>query len=157
MSSPSQRVAILYPGDLAARQAATTDNNRFAAIFRALAGVGLSAEPAVYNDDFVNDVKLQLTRVNAVLVWVNPIEGGRDRSILDAMLRDVAARGVFVSAHPDIILKMGTKQVLYDTRNIGWGCDTHVYRSIDELRNQLPEKLSRGEIRVLKQYRGNGG
>ena len=66
-------------------------------------------------------------------------------------------RGVFVSAHPDIILKMGTKQVLNDTRDIGWGCDTHVYRSMDEMRRQLPERLERGEIRVLKQYRGNGG
>jgi hypothetical protein len=157
MNSPSPRVAIVYPGDRAARESATPDNNRFAAIFRALADLGLSAEPAIYQDDYVDEVKLQLTHVNAVLVWVNPIEGGRDRSVLDAMLRDIAARGIFVSAHPDIILKMGTKQVLYDTRDIGWGCDTHVYRSMDQLRGQLPTRLENGEIRVLKQYRGNGG
>ena len=157
MNSPARRVAILYPGDRAARLGATAENNRFAPIFKAMSEIGLAPEPAVYHDELVDEVKSQLLRVDGILVWVNPIEGGRDRSILDAMLRDVAARGVFVSAHPDVILKMGTKQVLYDTRNIGWGCDTHVYRSMDEMRSQLSERLARGEIRVLKQYRGNGG
>ena len=153
----TRSVAILFPGDRVARQNTTADNNRFTSIFHALSKLGLSAEPAVYNDDLMEEVKSHLINVDAVLVWVNPIEGACDRSILDAMLRDIAARGVFVSAHPGIILKMGTKEVLYDTRNIGWGCDTHVYRSMDELRRQLPEKLARGEVRVLKQYRGNGG
>jgi hypothetical protein len=157
MSSSKIRVAILYPGDRAVRQNATADNNRFASIFRALTDLGLAPEPAVYNDDFAEEVRAQLESVSAVLVWVNPIEGGHDRSILDAMLRDISARKVVVSAHPDIILKIGTKQVLYDTRNIGWGCDTHVYRSLNELRQQLALKLESGEVRVLKQYRGNGG
>lgn len=157
MSSQIPRVAIVYPGDATARKAATADNNRFASIFRALAELGLAAEPAVYHDELVDEVKQQLAGMQGVLVWVNPIEGGRDRSVLDALLRETAARGIFVSAHPDVILKMGTKQVLYDTRNIGWGCDTHVYRTIEELRNGLPHKLLKGEVRVLKQYRGNGG
>jgi len=52
-----------------------------------------------------------------VLVWVNPIEQGLDRSRLDPLLRDVAATGVFVSAHPDVILRMGTKEVLVDPLN----------------------------------------
>src|SRR5262249_31723511 len=142
------RVALVYPGDRAARQAATAENNRFAPVFRALETLGLSAEPAVYHDDMVDEVRAQLSRVNAVLVWVNPIEGGRDRSVLDALLRDIAGRGILVSAHPDIILKMGTKQVLFDTRAIGWGSDVHVYGSLDELRSQLAERLARGEIRV---------
>jgi hypothetical protein len=152
-----RRIAILYPGDRAAQQVATSDNNRFAAIFRALAELGLLAESAVYSDTMVSEVKQQLTNVNAVLVWVNPLEGCGNRTVLDTMLREIASCGKVVSAHPDVILKMGTKQVLYDTRSIGWGCDTHVYRSIDELRSQLPLRLMRGEVRVLKQYRGNGG
>jgi hypothetical protein len=40
------------------------------------------------------------------------------------MLRDLAARGVWVSAHPDVILKMGVEDVLYRTRHLGWGTDT---------------------------------
>jgi hypothetical protein len=114
-------------------------------------------EPAVYHDDFCDEVRRQLVQFHGVLVWVNPIEGGRDRSVLDAMLREVAASGVFVSAHPDIILKLGTKEVLYRTRDIGWGCDTHLYRNMDELRRGLLLRLAAGEIRVVKQYRGNGG
>jgi hypothetical protein len=88
---------------------------------------------------------------------MNPIQDGRDRLKLDAMLRDVSAQGVFVSAHPDIILKMGTKEVVYRTRELGWGCDTHLYRSMEEMRGMLPGRLTSGNVRVLKQYRGNGG
>lgn len=156
-SSRSPRVALVYPGDRDARNNAAPENSRFLKVFQALEQVGLSAEPAVYHDDFCDEVRRQLLNVDAVLVWVNPIEGGRDRSILDAMLRDVAASGVFVSAHPDVILTLGTKEVLYRTRDMGWGCDTQLYSSINEMRRKLPDRLSRGEARVLKQYRGNGG
>ena len=34
------------------------------------------------------------------------------------MLREVATAGVWVSAHPDVILKMGVKSVLYRTREL---------------------------------------
>jgi hypothetical protein len=47
--------------------------------------------------------------------------------------------------------------VVYRTRSIGWGCDTYLYSSIDDLRRKLPVRLAAGEARVLKQYRGNGG
>jgi hypothetical protein len=30
-------------------------------------------------------------------------------------------KGVWVSAHPDVILKMGVKEVLHRTRHLGWG------------------------------------
>lgn len=151
------RVAILYPGDLEARRNATPENNRFSQIFRALGELGMHVEPAVYRDDFCDQVRQQLLNVDGVLVWVNPVEGGRDRSMLDAMLREVAAAGVFVSTHPDVIVKMGTKEVLYRTRDMGWGCETYFYRSIEAFRRELPLRLASGEARVLKQFRGNGG
>jgi hypothetical protein len=151
------RIAILYPGDYQARQTATVDNNRFALLFRALADLGVDAEPAVYHPEFWQEVYQQLTHVDGVLVWVNPIQDGHDRTILDSMLREIAGTGVFVSAHPDVILKIGTKEVLYQTRHIGWGCDTHLYNSLEQLRQELPMRLAAGEARVLKQYRGNGG
>ena len=34
---------------------------------------------------------------------------------MNDMLRDIASRGVFVSAHPDVIDRMGTKLVLHRT------------------------------------------
>jgi hypothetical protein len=151
------RIAILYPGDYRDRINATAENNRFADLFRAFAAKGIRVEPAVYHDDFCAEVRDQLMQVDAVLVWVNPIQGGRNRSILDPMLREVAAAGIFVSAHPDIILKLGTKEVLYRTRNIGWGCDTHLYTSMEQMLQELPARLASGKARVLKQHRGNGG
>ena len=151
------RIAILYPGDREARQRATPRERRFSKVLDALAALGARAEAVEYHDDFCDEVRNQLLDVDAVLVWVNPVENGRDRSELDAMLREVAATGVFVSAHPDIILKLGTKEVLFRTREIGWGCDTHLYCSMEQLRQELPARLAAGEARVLKQYRGNGG
>jgi hypothetical protein len=156
-SERTGRVAIVYPGDREVRQNATPDNNRFASLFQAFAESGLQAEPAVYHDDFCDEVRQQLLHVDAALVWVNPIEDGRDRARLDAMLRDVASASVFVSTHPDIILKLGTKEVLYETRDMAWGCDTHLYRSLDQMRYELPGRLVNGKARVLKQYRGHSG
>ncbi|MGA7992760.1 MAG: Cj0069 family protein [Thermoanaerobaculia bacterium] len=152
-----KRVAILYPGRHEARRDETLGNGRFADLFTALTAFGFHVEPAVYHDDFCEEVREQLKQVDGVLVWVNPIEGGRDRSVLDSMLRDVAAAGTFVSAHPDVILKLGTKEVLYRTRDIGWGCDTHLYGNMIQMRRELPVRLASGKARVLKQYRGNGG
>jgi hypothetical protein len=142
------RIAILYPGDYEARQAARADNNRFAQVFHALSELGADAEPAVYHPHFWQEVRDQLLQVDGVLVWVNPIQDGHDRTILDAMLLEVAATGVFVSAHPDIIQKMGTKEVLYRTRHLGWGCDTHLYCSLDELQQALPVRLAASGARA---------
>jgi len=151
------RVAILYPGDQETRRNATPDNNRFADLFSAFANAGIHAEPAVYHDEFCEEVRQQLLHCDGVIVWINPITEGRDRSVLNAMLRDIAHAGIFVSTHPDIIRKLGTKEVLYHTRNVGWGCDTHLYTSLEQLREELPLRLATGMARVLKQYHGNGG
>jgi hypothetical protein len=148
------RIAILSPRE---RDAQPPQNTRFAKVYEALNAHGMHVEPALYHDDVCAAVRSQLMRVDGVLVWFNPDEGGRDRSMLDAMLRDVASAGVFVSAHPDVILKLGTKEVLYQTRDFGWGCDTRIYRSLEQLRAELPASLGSGVARVLKQYRGSSG
>jgi hypothetical protein len=89
-------------------------------MFTAFSDLGLSAEPVVYSDDAVDAVREQLFRLDGVLVWVNPIERGLDRSKLDALLREAADAGTLVSAHPDVILPMATKQVLVDTASMTW-------------------------------------
>src|SRR5215468_12556029 len=127
MSKPAARlgrIAILSRGDEATRRSASPETSRFKAVFMALAEVGVDAEPVVYEDDVLDAVRAQLATLDGVLVWVNPIHDGRNRANLDALLREVAARGVWVSAHPDVILKMGTKEVLHRTRMMNWGCDT---------------------------------
>jgi hypothetical protein len=150
------RVAILWRGDEAARRGVKPETSRFKAVFAALADVGVDAEPVVYEDDVRDAVRAQLATLDGVLVWVNPIHEGRNRANLDALLREVAARGVWVSAHPDVILKMGTKEVLYTTRTMSWGCDTALYRTAEAMRAELPERLAAG-ARVIKRNRGNGG
>ena len=90
-TAPLGHIAILWRGDEAARRSATADNSRFKAVFAALADVGVNAEPVVYEDDVLDAVRAQLTAVDGVLVWVNPIHEGCNRAILDALLREVAA------------------------------------------------------------------
>ena len=150
------RVAILWRGDEENRRSTTKDNSRFRAIFAALADEGVGAEPVVYEDDVLDAVGAHLAAFDGVLVWVNPIHEGRNRANLDALLREVAARGVWVSAHPDVILKMGTKEVLHRTRTMSWGCDTALYRTVEAMRAELPARLAAGP-RVIKRNRGNGG
>jgi hypothetical protein len=150
-------VAVLYRGDREVRRNATPANNRFYRIFEELAALGIHAEPAAFDEDFAGDVREQLLKVDGVLVWVDPIHDGKDRSVLDALLRDVAARGPRVSAHPDVILKMGVKEVLYRTRHLGWGTDTRLYRTAEEFRIDFPSVLGSTGPRVVKQNRGNGG
>jgi hypothetical protein len=157
MASMQYRVAALFPAEATARRSVRIEDTRFAGVAAALRGAGIEVEGAPYADEAVEDVRTQLRGVDGVLVWVNPIEQGRDRSVLDALLEDVAAEGVFVSAHPEVIRKMGTKEVLYRTRSMGWGCDTRLYPSVQALREELPRSLAAGQPRVLKQERGNGG
>ena len=155
--SPSlYSVAILSRGDAAARRDATPQNSRFAQIFEALAALGIEARPAIYDEGFAEEIREQLLAVDGVLVWVNPIQDGRSRDGLDALLRDVAERGVWVSAHPDVIFKMGTKEVLYRTRSMGWGSDTALYQTAEAMRAEMPARLATGP-RVIKRNRGNGG
>lgn len=150
------RIAVVLRGDRsdALAPSATT---RLQPVFDALNEVGLAGEYAIYSDDTIDEVRTQLVNVDGVLVWVDPVTRSEDRTRLDAMLREVAREGVWVSAHPDTIMKMGTKEVLYRTRELGWGSETYLYRTIGELRAHFPERLGGGSARVLKQFRGNGG
>jgi len=152
-----KKIAVVWRGDRQARAAATPANNRFHRVFEALASAGIQAEPAVYAEEMEDEVRAQLSQADGVLVWVDPLSDGRNRAALDAMLRDVARRGVWVSAHPDVTLKMGVKEVLHRTKQLGWGTDTHLYRTPESFRKSFPPSLRSNGPRVLKQNRGNGG
>lgn len=156
MAPQAPRIALLYPGDREARDRADPSASRFAALFEAFAAAGVTAEPAVWHDDFADEVATQLRRVQCVLVWCNPIEGGRRRDRLDAVLRQAAASGVFVSAHPDAVMRLGTKDVLYATRDLAFGSDVHRVDTLAQLEDELPRRLQAG-ARVLKQHRGHSG
>jgi hypothetical protein len=153
--SPVAHIGLLWRGNPAAPPAPT--DTRLRRIFDEFATRGVQAEPVAYAEEAHEAVREQLLRTDGVLVWVDPIVGGRERTALDELLREVAGRGVFVSTHPDVIQKMGNKEVLYHTREMPWGTDTRLYRDMEELRGQLPALLRSSGARVLKQNRGSGG
>jgi hypothetical protein len=148
-------IAFVWFGDEATRQTATLENSRFAQTAKAFVQEGFTVRGVVYNDACADAVRQELLECQAVQVWVNPLAG--DRTILDAMLREVAAAGVQVNTHPDTILKLGTKEVLYQTHQMSWGADTQLHQSLEELAETLKTQLQSGQTRVLKQYRGNDG
>ena len=111
----------------------------------------------VFEDGAIDEVRDELLALDGVLVWVNPIQDGANRSNLDALLFEVASHGVWVSAHPTVILKLGTKDVLHSTRSVGWGDDIDLYRTPVEFRQRFPAWLVERGLAVLKQGRGNGG
>jgi hypothetical protein len=156
MTDRPLRVA-LWSGDREARRSVVPSSTRLAGIFAALNAVGIQAEPAVYADEMADEVREQILGLDGVLVWVDPIVNGRNRSVLDALLREVSARGAWVSTHPDVILKMGVKEVLHRTKHLGWGTDTQLYRDRRSLYEEFPPRLQSAGPRVLKQNRGNGG
>src|SRR5215472_14756310 len=139
------------------RASVTRDNNRLRAIFAALVEASVDAEPAVFNEEVADEFRTQLLKMDGVLVWVDPLSDGKTRTLLDPLLREVASKGVWVSAHPETILKMGTKEVLYRTKSLGWGTDTHLYRARADFAREFPARLAAAGPRVIKQNRGNGG
>src|SRR5689334_17644793 len=86
------RVGVLWRGDPHAE-----GEGRFGPTLAALRARGLRAEPVVFAEDAVDDVRARLLELDGVLVWVDPIMDGVDRTRLDALLREVALAGVWVS------------------------------------------------------------
>jgi hypothetical protein len=156
VSAAAGRVAIVFPGD-PANWHASAPSPRLAPVFTALAGLGLTAVPIPYAAARADEARGRLLAADAILAWVDPVSGDGDRTVLDAILRDAAAAGAWIGSHPDVIAKMGTKAVLYATRALGWGTDTHLYTTPAEFRRQFPARLAADGVRVLKPSRGNGG
>ena len=157
-NSETYKVAILWRGDAQARRAATPQNNRFHRVFEELAALGIRAEPAVYDEEFADDVREQLLSADGVLVWVDPIHQGRTRAVLDPLLRDVATRGPWVSAHPDVITQDGRQgsPAPHQTARLGRRHAPLPQRGRIRCRLSRLGSQSSGP-RVLKQNRGNGG
>jgi hypothetical protein len=89
-------LALLWRGDREARRDATPQNNRLSSVFEALAALGIHARKAASNRSGAEWE--QLLKLDGVIVWVNPISTGKDRTTLDAML-PTSPPGVWVSTH----------------------------------------------------------
>ena len=158
-------IALLGRFSSMERFAALADilNNDFKAI---------KVEPVEYTDVAVETVEKNLIEnFQYVICWVDPVSFNKngeeetralntDRSFvgLDQMLRRVSSKGVKVSTHPDIIERMGTKRVLYETRDQPWGLrTTNFFRTKEELRKNLGKSLITDKCRVIKMERGSSG
>ena len=133
----------MWRGDPSAPERPASHATRVVPLMAALRAEGVEPEPVVYFDDEVEEARRRLAQVDGVMVWINPLADGRDRARVDTLLREIADQGAWVSAHPATILTMGTKEVLFRTRHLGWGADTEL-------------QLVAGP-RVLKPLRGNDG
>jgi hypothetical protein len=130
---------------------------KYRALAESFVDYGISVETILYNDTLSDLYRENLKNLDALLVWVNPIEQGHDRKILDHLLSQLAYAGVFVSALPETIMKIGTKDVLYKTRALEFGSDVELYKTFEDFRERFPRTIEDDRTRVLKQFRGNGG
>ena len=153
MKPPS--IAILIYGEPGSKRKALTEE-KYCRLANQLLEEGVVVDSVLYHDSRAEKLALELAQYSAILVWVNPIEQETDRTVLDQLLRQLSDKGVVVSAHPETILKIGTKEILYDTRGEEFGGDVKCYRSFEDFRDQFFHS-NQEEFRILKQYRGNGG
>lgn len=151
------RLALMWRGDPKAPDRLASHATRVRPLMAALKDEGIEAEQVVYFDEDVAAARARLLACDGAIVWINPLADGRDRSQVDALLREVSAAGRWVSTHPDTIKAMGTKEVLWRTRQITWGSDTDIYDTHDAFGLRFPVKLSVAGTRVLKPMRGNDG
>lgn len=149
-------VAIMIFGDLNSNRNALAEE-KYIGLANAFVENGFQVDSVIYNDQLADSLIEKLGKYDAILVWVNPIEQGNSRKILDALLFKLSAKGCYVSAHPEVILKMGTKDILYKTREMEFGGDIKLYKSFEEFQERFFDPGRPAAIRILKQYRGNGG
>jgi hypothetical protein len=153
LSTSAPKIGLLWRDNASAEN----ERARLQPIFEALSGLHVDAVPVLYSEAVEDAVREELLHLDGVLVWVDPLAFGQTRARLDVLLREAVADGVWVSADPDVILLMGTKEVLFSTRHLGWGTDTDEYGTVGEFYDRFPRRLVTTGPRVLKQYRGNGG
>ncbi len=151
------RATVVWRGDPNRGSSYRGGGDRYQVIIESLSAHGVHAEPFVYLDSEVDRARDTLSSSDCVVVWADPIGVDGDRIVLDELLRQLAQRGVRVYTDPDTIQKMGTKDVLFDTRTMSWSSDVHRYDDVESFRRQFADQLRAGLPRVLKQHRGNGG
>lgn len=146
---------LLYGLDGTARDASKEDKYRLLA--EKMAERHWQVKTLTYHDSRRDALHEEARGCDAVLTWINPFEPQLDRAALDAFLRELDEAGVVVSAHPDTILRIGTKDVLVATQALSWSVDACAYPAVGDFGARFPAKVRREHARVLKQYRGHSG
>ena len=152
-------IALILYGDSNSNRNAFSDDN-FKGLAESLSESGFHVESVLYHYSKAKQLEKELERFTAVLSWVNPkerMERGSDNLNLDDILFNISKKGVYVSTHPEIILKIGTKRVLYSTHNMDWGGDIELYSDSEDFEKRFIKSLDKSSVRILKQYRGESG
>jgi hypothetical protein len=118
---------------------------------------GYTVESVLYHHSKHECLEKELAEFDVVMVWVDPIVQGIDRRPLDLLLADISKKGVYVSTHPDVIAKIGTKEVLYTTKDMDWGGDVKLYSNFNDFENQFLALMNDSSIRIIKKHRGSSG
>ncbi|MBZ0285777.1 MAG: Cj0069 family protein [Anaerolineae bacterium] len=153
----NKRIALLWYGETQDDNPIIGSRNRLEALYNALIERGYDVVSVPYTHERHDEAVAQLHDCAGIMVWVNPIENDQNRSRLDAALAELVAEGVYVSARPDVIPKMGAKAVLYHTRHMGWGTDVCLYQTYEQFAAEFPKGLLEKKIRILKQDRSHSG
>ncbi len=151
------RVALLWYAADGGAPGEVGRANRLAPLSNAMARQGFDPVPIPYSHATHDAAEGKLDGCSAVMTWVNPIEGGRDRSRLDELLHKLEQSGIVISASHEARRLLGTKAVVHTTRHMAWGTDTRLYTSHEELVDQFDDTLRNAGPRVLKQERGQSG
>lgn len=130
---------------------------RLGPIMEALTAAAVPCGVVEFDDEDPDTVRRELRDAAGVLVWADPLTDRGPRSALDALLARLAGEGAWVSAHPEVIDKIGTKDVLVTTAHLSWGSDAQAYPTPRDFRDQFPDRLRQAGTRVVKADRGNGG
>lgn len=118
---------------------------------------GFEAEVVFYDferqQEILNDV---LENACAYVSRINP-GNLKHESAYFSMLRQLCENGIIGMPHPDAMIGYGAKDALVKLTNTSLvPTDTYAYYSLQELFEQFPSSLAKGE-RVLKQNRGSTG
>jgi hypothetical protein len=148
-------IAIVIYGEPGSTKNALTEE-KYSKLTVGFIEEGFDVHSICYHNSLADPLSKELMKYAAILVWVNPIEQQGDRKRLDTLLKEVSAHGCFVSAHPDTILKIGTKEILYKVKDEEFGMNTMLYHSLNDFKEKFLNSIGDG-IKIVKQYRGNGG
>lgn len=121
--------------------------------------LGWGSLPIYYSDNTYQLVLSFLSQkfIQGVIVRINPGQvSGVTNSKWEKLVADISNRGVRVMTTPDVMKKMGAKDVLGKIGHLNCGLeDTKVYYTIQEWEQHFPKTLDR--TRVVKQNRGSSG
>jgi len=149
---------VLYGDDNSTRNALVDDG--FKGLADSLIEAGFKVESVLYHPSNAKKVQTRLEQFAGVMSWIEPkdrVAHGEDNLNFDEVLANLSQKGVLVSTHPEVIFKIGTKRVLYSTREMDWGGDVELYPNYEDFEKRFLNSLNASSIRILKEHRGSSG